>query len=240
MGKGKVFLVGAGPGDPELLTIKAHRVLSRAEVVLHDELVNPEILRFASPSTEIHNVGKRCGRLQLHQDEIHSKMVAFADQGLTVVRLKGGDPLLFGRAGEEMDALCRAGVDFEVVPGISAAFGAAASARIPLTDRRLASRLLFLSNRLCTGKGARIERDSISADTTIVVYMPGTDYGEVAKNFCDAGLAPDTCCLVVSQATTNEQQVLESALDRLAITSALPAPALLIVGRVAGLYSGPE
>jgi uroporphyrin-III C-methyltransferase len=204
---------------------------------LHDELVNPEILRFAPPSARIQNVGKRCGRPHISQEEIHSQMVTFAAQGLTVVRLKGGDPLLYGRAGEEMDALRQAGIEFEVVPGVTAAFGAAASAGIPLTDRRLASKVLFLSNRLCTGESAPIERNSISGDTTVVVYMPGGDYGELAEKFCAAGFDPRTCCLVVSCATSELEQIHPSSLERLAATPGLPAPALLIIGGVAGNYS---
>ncbi len=238
--KGKVYLVGAGPGDPELLTMKACRILGEAQVVLHDDLVNPEILRFASPAARIQNVGKRCGRPHISQEEIHSQMVAFATQGLLVVRLKGGDPLLYGRAGEEMEALRNAGIEFEVVPGITAAFGAAASARIPLTDRRLASKVVFLSNRLCTGESAPLERNSISGDTTVVVYMPGTDYGNLAEKLCAAGFDPHTCCLVVSSATTERQQIHSSKLEDLAAIPGLPAPALLIVGGVAQQYLSSE
>src|SRR5260370_11240375 len=119
--KGKVSLVGAGPGDPELLTMKACRILGEAQVVLHDDLVNPEILRFAPPAARIQNVGKRCGRPHISQEEIHSQMVTFATQGLMVVRLNGGDPLLYGRAGDEMEAFPDAGIEFDVLPGTPAA-----------------------------------------------------------------------------------------------------------------------
>jgi len=238
--KAKVYLVGAGPGDPELLTMKACRILSEARIVLHDDLVNPEILRFAPASARIQNVGKRCGHPRITQEEINSLMVAVASQGLTVVRLKGGDPLLYGRAGEEMEALRRAGIEFEVVPGVTAAFGAAAAARIPLTDRRLASKVMFLSNRLCTGESAPLERNSISQDTTIVIYMPGKEFGELAAKLCAAGFDAHTCCLVVSSATTERQQIHSSTLEKLASTPGLPAPALLIVGSVAAHYSSGE
>jgi uroporphyrin-III C-methyltransferase len=237
---GKIYLVGAGPGDPELLTMKACRILGEAQVVLHDELVNPEILRLAPPGARIQNVGKRCGRPYTSQEEIQSRMVAFATQGLTVVRLKGGDPLLYGRAGEEMEALRNAGVEFEIVPGITAAFGAAASARIPLTDRRLASKVLFLSNHHCTGESAALEKNSISGDTTVVVYMPGADYAELAMKFRAAGFDAHTHCLVVSSATTERQQIQSSTLEKLAASPNLPAPALLIVGGVAQHYSCEE
>jgi uroporphyrin-III C-methyltransferase len=230
---GKVYLVGAGPGDPELLTVKACRILGEAQLVLHDDLVNPEILRIAPPSARVQNVGKRCGQPHISQEEINLQMVASAAEGLIVVRLKGGDPLLYGRAGEEMEALREAGIEFEVVPGVTAAFGAAASARIALTDRRLASKLVFLSNHLCTGKSAILERNSLSDDTTVVVYMPGTDYGALALKLCAAGIDPHTSCLVVSAATTNRQQIHSSTLERLASNPGLPAPALLLVGGVA-------
>jgi len=134
---GKVFLVGAGPGDPELLTVKAQRVLQSADVVLYDSLVGPEVLKAISPSAQCIDVGKRAGRKLLSQDEINSLLVSYARQDKNVVRLKGGDPLLFGRAAEEIRSLRESGLDFEVVPGISAAFGAAAAAKISLTDRLL-------------------------------------------------------------------------------------------------------
>ena len=238
--KAKVYLVGAGPGDPELLTMKACRILSEAQVVLHDDLVNPEILRFAPASARIQNVGKRCGHPRITQEEINSLMVAYANQGLTVVRLKGGDPLLYGRSGEEMEALRRAGIEFEVVPGVTAAFGAAAAARIPLTDRRLASKVIFLTNHLCTEESVPLERNSIAQDTTVVIYMPGKEYGELAVKLCAAGFDAHTCCLIVSSATTERQQIHSSTLEKLAATPGLPAPALLIVGGVAAHYSGGE
>lgn len=240
--KSKVYLVGAGPGDPELLTLKARRLLGEADVVLHDDLVNPEILLFAPPLAHIHNVGKRCGRPSVSQEEIHSRMVAYAKQGLMVVRLQGGDPMLFGRAGEEMEALRKEGIEFEIVPGVTAAFGAAAVAQISLTDRRLASRVLFLSNHRRAEKEGLLETNSIincaSGDTTVVVYMPGTDYGDLAAKLCAAGFDPRTPCLIVSCATWEQQQVHSSTLENLPKSSGFPAPALLIVGEVAGSYPG--
>jgi uroporphyrin-III C-methyltransferase len=238
--KGKVYLVGAGPGDPELLTVKACRILGEAQVILHDDLVTPGILRFASPEARIQNVGKRCGRQHISQEEIQSLMVMFATQGLTVVRLKGGDPMLYGRAGEEMETLRHAGIEFEVVPGITAACGAAASVRIPLTDRRLASKVLFLSNHLCTGESALLETNSVSGDTTVVVYMPGSDYGDLALKFRAAGFDSHTCCLVVSCATTEREQIYSSTLETLEATPGLPTPAILIVGGVARHYLSRE
>src|SRR5262249_10894931 len=141
--KGKVFLVGAGPGDPELLTLKALRLLRTADAVLHDDLVAPEILQLISPKAQLHNVGKRCGKTKILQGEINYLMIALAASGLRVVRLKSGDPLIFGRAGEEVESLRRASVPFEIVPGVTSALGAAAVAQIPLTHRRASSSLVF-------------------------------------------------------------------------------------------------
>src|SRR6267154_655427 len=132
---GKVYLVGAGPGDPELLTLKALRLLRTADAVLHDDLVATEIINLISSTAQVHNVGKRCGKKRILQGEINFLMVALAASGLQVVRLKGGDPLIFGRAGEEIEFLRRNNVPFEIVPGVTAALGAAASAQLPLTHR---------------------------------------------------------------------------------------------------------
>ena len=129
--KGRVYLVGAGPGDPELLTVRALRLLKTADAVLHDDLVSAEILALASPLAQLHNVGKRCGAKKISQEEINFLMVAFASAGASVVRLKSGDPLIFGRAGEEVEALRHAGIDYEIVPGITAAFGAALKSTAP-------------------------------------------------------------------------------------------------------------
>ena len=141
--KGKVYLVGGGPGDPELLTLKAARILGRADIVLHDALVSREVLELVAADAELVDVGKRCGTKLLTQEEINTLMVSYAKSHKVVVRLKGGDPLLFGRAGEELAALRLAGIEFEIVPGITAGFGAAAAAGFSLTDRRVASQVLF-------------------------------------------------------------------------------------------------
>src|SRR6184192_1706377 len=142
---GKVYLVGAGPGDPELLTLKALKILKRADVVLHDDLVSMEILAFVPSTARIQNVGKRCGGKSTSQREINSLLIQYALLGLQVVRLKGGDPFIFGRGGEEMQALREGGIEVEVVPGITAALGAAAAIQIPLTYREISSSLVFLT-----------------------------------------------------------------------------------------------
>jgi uroporphyrin-III C-methyltransferase len=233
---GKVFLVGAGPGDPELLTTKATRLLQSADVVLHDSLVSAEVLALISPAAEHIDVGKRRGIRLLSQDDINSLLVASAAKHQVVVRLKGGDPLLFGRAAEEIQALRAARIDFEVVPGISAAFGAAAAAGVSLTDRRVASHVLFTT--YSRSPAARIlPFVGLTSETTVIVYMPGTDYSGVAHWLLESGIVPETPCLVISKASQREQAVSPTTLSRLASLAPLPAPALLIVGRVASQVS---
>ena len=229
---GKVFLVGAGPGDPELLTVKAVQVLQRADAVFYDSLVSAEVLRLVSPKATLVDVGKRAGLKLLTQDEINSLLVFCAAKHEVVVRLKGGDPLLFGRAAEEIEALRKANVPLEIIPGISAAFGAAAAAGFSLTDRRVASQVLFTTfSRGDDVKG--LGWREVKADTTLAIYMPGTDYAEVAARLLDAGLSTEIPCAVISHATRAEQQILWSNIGELFEKQKLPAPALLIVGRVA-------
>ena len=177
---GKVYLVGAGPGDPELLTIKAARVLAAAEALLYDDLVSEQIVALANPAARELNVGKRCGAKSITQDEINRLMIDFARRGLSVVRLKSGDPLVFGRAGEEMEALQAAGLDFEVVPGITAAFGAAAVLQSSLTDRRLASKIIFETGHHAQSpsSGDEASAQNGAENATRVVYMPGRDLRE--------------------------------------------------------------
>jgi uroporphyrin-III C-methyltransferase len=229
---GKVFLVGAGPGDPELLTVKAVRILERADVVLHDSLVSAEVMQLVSRAAKLVDVGKRAGFKLLTQDEINSLLVSYAGKHEVVVRLKGGDPLLFGRASEEIESLRRSNVPFAVVPGISAAFGAAAAAAFSLTDRRAASQVLFTT----FSRGDSVKSlgwREVTLDTTLAIYMPGTDYAEVAARLLDAGLGADIPCVVISQATRTDQKILWSNIGALFHQQRLPAPALLIVGRVA-------
>ena len=228
--KGKVYLVGAGPGDPELLTLKALRALRSADTVLHDDLVSPEILKLIPPTVLVQNVGKRCRRKSTAQEEINMLMVAMASAGLTVVRLKGGDPLIFGRLGEEIESLRRAAIEFEIVPGITAAAGAAAAANITLTDRRAASKLIFATAHCKSGRAAL---GQLSPDATLVLYMPGDDYSTVSAQLQSSGLPGETPCAVVSQASTETEQVVRTTVRELTSKIPLPAPALLIVGAVA-------
>jgi len=229
---GKVYLVGAGPGDPELLTLKAVRLLAEAEIVLHDSLVSREVLARISPDAKVIDVGKRCGKKLLTQDEINALLMSYAASHAVVVRLKGGDPSIFGRAGEELQALRDAKVEFEVVPGVTAALGAAAAAGISLTDRRVASQVLLTT--FSRGPEANaMDWGCLTPATTLILYMPGPDYGEVARRLTEAGLPDDLPCAIVSGACGVQQQVRWSRVGALSLEETLPAPSLMIVGRVA-------
>lgn len=265
---GKVYLIGAGPGDPDLLTVKAARLLARATVVLHDSLVSRGVLRLIPRKAEIIDVGKRCGQKLLTQDEINQLLISYANrlphrsgrsldrsannsanlepQGQSsthpeVIRLKGGDPVVFGRAGEEIEALRRANLAFEIVPGITAALGAAAAAGISLTDRRAASQIVITTYSRGSGAAAadpfaatpQLNWAAVSSNTTLVLYMPGADYAEVSRRLIEAGQPEDLPCVIVSQATTPNQKIRWTTVATLAAEAKLPAPALLIVGRVA-------
>lgn len=231
---GKVYLVGAGPGDPDLLTFKAARLLRSADVVLHDALVSGEILALIPARAQIHKVGKRCGEKEVTQEEIHALMIAFARAGLLVVRLKSGDPLLFGRGGEEIAALGAAGIEFELVPGVTAACGAAAAAQVPLTDRRVSPAVVFVSGHRAGGHHTDW-RALASLGATLVIYMPGHDHPEIAARLLRAGLPARTACAIVSGATTPQEQTCLTDLAALPGAPRLPAPTLLIVGHVVAL-----
>lgn len=229
---GNVYLIGAGPGDPELLTLKAARLLEQADVVLHDSLVSREVLARVRGVALVIDVGKRCGKKLLTQDEINALLVNYSRSYETVVRLKGGDPSIFGRAAEELEALRKAGVAFQIVPGVTAGLGAAAAAEISLTDRRAASQILFATFSRSPGASA-MDWGALTPETTLVLYMPGPDYVEVASRLADAGLPPDLPCVVVSQASSAHQEIRWTSVGALANEVKLTAPALMIVGRVA-------
>jgi uroporphyrin-III C-methyltransferase len=230
--RGKVYLVGAGPGDPELLTLKAYKALTSADVVLHDDLIGSEILALAPKTAQVRNVGKRCGKKSTHQEEINGLLVQFALLGFKVVRLKGGDPLIFGRAGEEIEALRQAGIEVEVVPGITAALGAAAAAQIPLTHRQVSSALVVLTGHHAETAGSDSWPERLPSLATIVVYMPGYHYEATAQRLIAAGLDKSTPCAVISQATSAQQQIDRTTLENLPSARQLPAPTLLVVGEV--------
>ncbi len=220
-----VYLVGAGPGDPDLLTVKAARLLASADLLLHDDLVPEPILALVPATAEVVNVGKRCGAASITQEQIHELMLRGAREGRSVLRLKSGDPLLFGRAGEEMDALRAAGVHFEVVPGVTAASAAAAAIPCSLTDRRAASGVHLSTAHHAPG-------EVVNPEPTRVVYMPGRDLTGIARAWRAAGLPGDYPCVLVSRAGHPDQQVRRTILSLLHVSSPGPAPVLLMGGDV--------
>jgi uroporphyrin-III C-methyltransferase len=223
---GRVYLVGAGPGDPDLLTARAARLLATADVVLNDDLVPEKILTLAHPDALARNVGKRCGKKKITQAEINALMIEHARAGRSVVRLKSGDPLVFGRAAEEIDALRDADVSFEVVPGITAAFAAAASLGLSLTDRRASSSVQFSSGHHATGGPPMIP------DPTRVVYMPGRDLAPLAAEWRAQGLPADLPCAAISRAAQPDQRITLTTLAELHTIQPGPAPVLLLAGWV--------
>lgn len=236
--KGKAYLVGAGPGDPELLTMKAVRILKSADVVLHDALVPESILAIARPHALLVDVGKRVGDRRISQAAINRMLVNFAVTADTVVRLKGGDPLVFGRAAEEMAALRNARIEFEIVPGITAAVAASAQARIPLTDRESTPAIVFLTAQQASNKGPTVIRRFASKGATLAIYMPGGRYGEISREMAAAGLSQQTPCLIVSNACRPNQELHWSDLAGLTSLSPPESPALLIIGEVARRREG--
>jgi uroporphyrin-III C-methyltransferase len=229
---GKVYLVGAGPGDPDLLTFKAARLLQSADVILHDDLVAPAILELAGSAAKLHNVGKRCGKKKISQAEINFLMIEIAALGMKVVRLHGGDPLIFGRLGEEITALRRASVDFEIVPGVTSAFGVAATAQFPLTDRQSSSAAILLTGHRAGGRKETDWRKYVSTGATLIIYMPGRDYLELRTRLLAAGAHPETPCAIASHATTADQQTFITSVNDLSQAPQLPAPTLIVVGDV--------
>jgi uroporphyrin-III C-methyltransferase len=228
--KGTVYLVGAGPGDPELLTVRAATLIQSADCIFYDGLVAPEILQLANAEAMVQSVGKRCGSKLTTQHDINELLIHHARSGHSVVRLKVGDPMLFGRAGEEIEALGNASVTFEVVPGITAAFAAAASIHASLTDRRHASKVILL-----TGHRASADEPCwgpLPTDATLVIYMPGSDYAQLAAQITESGFGPETSCIVISKVATPEEQALRTNVSKLGQMSALPAPSLILVGDV--------
>jgi len=229
---GKVFLVGAGPGEPDLLTVKALKLIESADVVLHDDLVSSEILELIPATAHVRNVGKRCGRKSTPQGEINSLLIAFASFGLRVVRLKGGDPSIFGRGGEEMDALKKAGVEFEVVPGVTSALASAAAAQVSLTHRDKSSAVILLSSHPANPEQAVAWEAYVASGATLAVYMPGFNYRETAGQLMTAGLNSATPCAIVSRASSKQQQVYRTTVADLPSAPQLPAPTLLLIGEV--------
>lgn len=229
---GTVYFVGAGPGDPELLTLKAHALLRRADIVLHDDLVSAGIVALAASNAQVVNVGKRCGKKQITQARINELMIAAARSGLNVVRLKSGDPGIFGRLAEEIDALRQAEIPFEIIPGVTAGFAATASLEASLTDRRKSSRVVIVSRHHAAANAAPEDWAGLAReDTTFVIYMPGRDLAGLRRELLEAGLPPDFPAVFVSRASTPEQRHWLTTLAHLHEAPPLAAPSVLLLGR---------
>lgn len=239
MAIGRVLLVGAGPGDPELLTLKAMRAIGTADVVVYDRLVSPEILAHVRDGVPRIDVGKRAGHHPVPQDEINRLLVRLARSGRVVARLKSGDPFIFGRGSEEAIELDRAGIPWEVIPGITAAQGCSGSAAVPLTHRGLATGVRYVTGHCREDRPLDLDWASLAdPDTTLVVYMGLANIDEIARELIRHGLPGDTPAIAVCQGTTPRERRLSSSLVDLAHTAraaSFDGAVLFIIGRVAGL-----
>jgi len=228
---GEAYLVGAGPGASDLITLRGRELLARADVVLYDRLVNAEILSFARRDAEFYSVGKTPGQHSIRQSEINELLVELVKTGKKVCRLKGGDPMVFGRVGEELEALVTAGLRFQIVPGVSAMEGCAAYAGIPLTLRGVSQSILLTTGH--TESGAIGSLGAVHSDQTIALYMGVSRYGDIAMELLDHGLRGSTPVAVIENGTTDAQRVFRTTLAELESTCsrhAVTAPALLLVG----------
>jgi len=229
-----VYLVGAGPGDPELLTLRAARLIGAARVIVHDGLVSHEILAMAAPGAEMISVAKQRSRHSMPQEEINALLVRLAKAGRPVVRLKGGDPFIFGRGGEEVDACRKAGVPVEVVPGISAAIGCAAQAQLPLTHRAASSAVSFVAGQ-CKGLTEQDWSGLAGKGRTLVIYMGVATAADIADKLMADGVAPGIPVAVLENGTRADMRVLRTLLADLGDMVArerVKSPALIVVGEV--------
>lgn len=243
---GRVSLIGAGPGDPELLTVKAAKRIRQADVVVYDRLVSEGVMALVPHGVSRLYVGKSCKQKIMPQEEIHELLVTLAKKGKHVVRLKGGDPFLFGRGGEEALELVKHGIEFEIIPGITSAHGCGAYAGIPLTHRRLATGVRFITGHRTAGDDmeAPLElnwQSLADPDTTLVVYMGLANLGLIARKLVEHGLPASTPVAAIASGTTASQKTVLSDLSGIAaavMKEALESPTLIIIGRVAALARG--
>ncbi|WP_425073341.1 uroporphyrinogen-III C-methyltransferase [Sagittula sp. S175] len=241
---GKVSLVGAGPGDPDLLTVRALRLLTEADVVVYDRLVSPEIMALIPPRVDRIDVGKLPTCHKVPQEQINDILVKLARQGQRVVRLKGGDPLIFGRGSEEALDLAAAGIDYDYVPGITSAQGASCSTKVPLTHRGLATGVRYVTGHRARDMALDLDWASLAdPDTTLVVYMGAMNISEISHELQVHGMPPSLPVLAVASATTPREQRLRSTLATLSDDMAdalaqgcMTAPVLFIIGHVVTLY----
>jgi uroporphyrin-III C-methyltransferase len=236
---GEVWLVGAGPGDPRLLTLMAVHALRSADIVVHDALIDMRVLELVAPGASILSAGKRGGTPSPHQADINEQVIALAQQGRKVVRLKGGDPFVFGRGGEEALALARAGVPFRVVPGLTAGLSAAALAGIPATSRATNHAVILATGHRAVDDRAAREWEALArTGQPIVLYMSMSNLGEIAAAFLRAGMSPDTPATVIASATYPGERILETRIDTAAADAkahGIGAPAIVVIGSIAGL-----
>ena len=234
---GQLWLVGAGPGDPDLLTLKAARLIGEADVLVHDGLVGEGIFALARPDVRMISVAKQRDRHTMPQDEINALLVRLVREGLTVVRLKGGDPFVFGRGGEELEAARAAGIACEVVPGVSAALGCAAEAGLPLTHRALSSAVTFVAGT-CKGLKEQDWRGLAGPGRTLVIYMGVTTARAISEKLMADGVSPDMPVAVLERGTLPGARAIRTLLAELGdvvAREAVRSPAVLVVGRVAAL-----
>lgn len=236
---GCVYLVGAGPGDPELLTLRAVRLLQKADVIVYDNLVSPGVLEFVSPSAERIYAGKRRNEHTLRQEQINTLLVKLAHEGKRVVRLKGGDPFIFGRGGEEMQTLAASGVAFEVVPGVTAASGVSSYAGIPLTHRDYAQSCMFVTGHLKNGTADLDWPSLVRRNQTVVIYMGLGGLPEICREMIAHGALPDLPIAVVQDGSMVTQRVVTGTLSNMAARvskAGLKSPCLTIIGDVVRLH----
>lgn len=237
---GHVHLVGAGPGDPDLLTLSAARLIGTAEALVHDRLVSHDILALSRPGTRMVPVGKVPGHHSVPQERINDILINLAREGLEVVRLKGGDPLIFGRGSEEATALRRAGIPVSVVPGITAAQGMAATTGVPLTHRGVATGVRYVTGHRKSDEPLDLDWKSLADPaTTLVIYMGVANIAQIAFELIRAGLTPNTPVMAVTNATRCDQSNHISRLDRIGLemrTLNIAGPVLFVIGDVVGLY----
>lgn len=235
---GTVYLVGAGPGDPDLLTVKALRLIQAADVILYDRLVSEPIMALCNSAAERLYVGKARSDHAVPQNQINEFLVSYAQQGKTVVRLKGGDPFIFGRGGEELETLAENGINFEIVPGVTAASGCAAYAGIPLTHRDYAQTVRFVTGHLKNGVVDLNGVEYLNDNETLVIYMGLVGLGQITEHLLAAGRDPETPVALVQQGTTPHQKVVEGSLASIVKNVAeqeVKPPTLIIIGGVVSL-----
>ncbi|WP_430160222.1 uroporphyrinogen-III C-methyltransferase [Paenibacillus algorifonticola] len=233
---GTVYIVGAGPGDPELITVKAMRRIQSADIILYDRLATTELLDYASKNVELIYCGKAPNAHAIPQDQINQLLVQYASQGKNVVRLKGGDPFVFGRGGEETLELAKHGIPYEVIPGITSAIGAAAAANIPLTHREHASSFACVTGTRCHGDKAPVRWDLLAHSVdTLAIYMGVSQLGAIREELLKHGKVSTTPVALIERGTTSKQRTFTGTLEHihhLAASVQLSNPALIIIGEV--------